>query len=75
MMKTDSEKKLRFFGDGDSFGDGGAWVLIADTPEQLSASVLEWAKSVAAGEFPNDAHCEIKCRMMTDAEVDELPDM
>lgn len=66
------EKKIRFFGDGDSFGDGGAWVYLGDTPEQVGKAVQGWAECLGATE---DSGCEIKVEFMTDAEIDALPDL
>jgi hypothetical protein len=76
MCEDDGKLKPRFFGDGESFGDGGAWVHLGDTPEQVADMVKQWAENtVLASSFPAEHQCEIKVSMMTDAQVEALPEI
>lgn len=69
-----SEKKVRFFGDGDSFGDGGGWVYLGDSPDQVLMHLKVWMENRMENRDPDDC-CEIKTSLMTDSEVDALPEI
>jgi len=62
--------KPRFFGDGDSFGDGQfSWVYLGDSIEDVVEALRCWADQETSSQ------CEICIRQMTDDEVAKLPEI
>lgn len=66
-------KKRRFFGDGETFGDGGAWVYLGDTAEDVAEAVRNTLDNGCADDI--DFECRIEVRMMTDQEIEALPEI
>lgn len=68
---SEDRKKPRFFGDGDAFGDGGAWVYLGDTLQDVAEAVL----TLSQQDVENCEGFEIKVSMLTDSQVNALPDL
>lgn len=77
-MARKDNKKPRFFGHPEIFGDGSAWAYIGDTPEQVK-SAFEMVKDAETHGDVNwndvDGELIIKVQMMTDKQVKALPEL
>lgn len=72
------ERRRRYFGDGDSFGDGGGPVHLGDTPADVAQAIQVWSQQIADGDMidvDDPPRCEITLELMTDEEVENLPDV
>lgn len=57
------------------FGHGGGWVYLGDTPEQVADFLRAWMVTATESSNPEEFSCEIRVEMMTDEQVEELPDL
>ncbi len=70
------EKKLRYFGDGDNFGDGCVCkVYLGDTKESVLEQMAIALDNSAEDDGELYSSIVISTDMMTDAEVEALPDL
>lgn len=73
MRNADTkQKKLRFKLCPDLV-DGDHWTVV-NTPADVAEAVRMWAENMK-GDFNDGDEIKIKCVLMTDAEVDALPEI